>query len=148
MVASIKSRALAVLLGIALAGSGWLYWQRLTSQRDAAVADAERQRDVVASLQFEQARQRQQLDTLHAALAQRELALAAVERDMRAARVQLDQLGEQDAETRDWLDDGLPGGVADWLRQLQHGADDDANAVPLGARLPDQPAARASADTR
>ncbi|SES12310.1 hypothetical protein SAMN04487958_107189 [Vreelandella subterranea] len=133
MIASLKAKAVGLVVsGLALA-SVFFYWQHVIGERDAYQAEAEHQRDRAEILQEHQQWQRQQIKTLNDAMATRDKTLNDIAEDMRASNAALEQLGEQNAEIRDWLDRGVPGGVDDWVRQLQQPTAGD------GVRLPDDP---------
>ncbi|WP_404462929.1 hypothetical protein LG331_09145 [Vreelandella aquamarina] len=123
--------------GLALV-SVYLYWQHVTSQRDAYQAEAERQQARAEILQEHQQWQRQQIETLNAAMAERDRALATIADDMRASSVALERLGETDAEARDWLNSDRPDVITDWVRELQRSADGDAVPRANGTRAPNQ----------
>ncbi len=137
MIAALKSRAMGWVLGGLAVVSAYLYWQHITTQRDAYEAEAERQRARAEILQEHQQWQRQQIETLNAAMAERDRTLATIADDMRASTAALERLGETDAEARAWLDSDLPTGITDWVRELQRTADGDAVLRPKGARTPD-----------
>ena len=118
--------------GLALV-SAYLYWQHVTSQRDAYQAEAERQQARAEILQELQQWQRQQIETLNAAMAERDRTLATIADDMRASSVALERLGETNAEARDWLDGDRPSVITDWVRELQRSADGDAVPPPGGS---------------
>ncbi|GEK50913.1 hypothetical protein HVE01_16340 [Vreelandella venusta] len=103
--------------GLALV-SAYLYWQHVTTQREAYQAEAERQRERAEILRRHQQFQRQQIETLNDALAERDRALTIIADDIRASTAALQSLGETDAEAREWLDSDLPTGIADWVREL------------------------------
>nr|WP_241254271.1 hypothetical protein [Halomonas sp. KRD171] len=118
--------------------SAYLYWQHITTQRDAYQAEAERQRSRAEILQEHQQWQRQQIETLNTAMAERDRKLSAIAEDISASTAALDQLGEQNAEIRAWLDRDLPVGIGDWVRELQRPADGDAVLRPDSTRTPHQ----------
>ena len=133
MIASLKAKAIGLLVsGLALAAV-FFYWQHVTGQRDAYQVEAERQRDRAEILQEHQEWQRQQIQTLNDAMATREKTLSVIADDIRASNKALEELGEQNAEIRAWLDRDVPGGVADWVRELQQ------PATSNGVRLPESP---------
>lgn len=138
MIASLKSRAMGWVLGGLAVVSAYLYWQHITTQRDAYQAEAERQQSRADILQEHQQWQRRQIEALNAAMAERDRALTIIADDMRASTAALQSLGESDAEAREWLDSDLPSGITDWLRQLQQPSADDAVRLPDGAELPDE----------
>jgi uncharacterized coiled-coil protein SlyX len=118
--------------------SAYLYWQHVTSQRDAYQAEAERQQARAEILQEHQQWQRQQIETLNAAMAERDRTLTMIADDMRASTVALERLGETDAEAREWLDSDRPSVITDWVRELQRSADGDAVPRANGTRAPNQ----------
>lgn len=130
MIASLKAKAIGLLVsGLALVAV-FIYWQHLTGERDAYQAEAERQRDRAEILQEHQEWQRQQIQTLNDAMETRGQTLNDIADDMRASNAALEQLGEQNAEIRNWLDRGVPGGVDDWVRELQQTTRGDAVRLP------------------
>lgn len=138
MIATLKAKAVGVAVVGALLVSGYAYWQHVTGERDAYQAEAERQRDRAEILQEHQQWQRQQIETLHSALAVRDATLTEIAEDMRASNQALEELGEQNAEIRDWLDRGVPDGVADWVRELQQPAAGNAVQLPDDTATADQ----------
>lgn len=123
MIRSLKSSAVGMVLGGLALLSAYLYWQHVTSQRDDYRAEAERQSARAEILQEHQQWQRQQIETLNTAMAERDRTLTIIADDIRASTSALEGLGETDAEARDWLDDDVPSGVADWVRELQRSTD-------------------------
>ncbi|WP_136247946.1 DUF4200 domain-containing protein [Halomonas borealis] len=113
------------LLAIVLTWLGWLQLERVTAQRDAALAELNSTRGEIAALESGLEWRRENARRLMAALEQREQALTAARETIRGHREALDRLEDDDAEVRDWLSDPVPGGVADWVRQLRgpHDAD-------------------------
>ncbi|MBE0403078.1 hypothetical protein [Halomonas citrativorans] len=133
MIAALKGRAAGLAVsGLALL-SAYLYWQHVTSQRDAYQAEVERQRERAEILQEHQQWQRQQIETLNGAMAERDRTLTIIADDIRASTSALQSLGETDAEARNWMGGGLPGGITDWVRELQRSTDGDAVLRPRGA---------------
>ncbi|MEH6641410.1 hypothetical protein [Vreelandella glaciei] len=130
MIASLKAKAIGLVVGVLALLSAFLYWQHVTTERDAYQAEAERQRDRAEILQERQQWQRQQIETLSSAMAARDRTLSAIRDDISASTSALEQLGERDAEARDWLDSDRPTGITDWVRELQQTDTDDV-------RLPD-----------
>ena len=112
--------------------------QRVAVERDMAVLQAEHEQGRAEVLQQHQKWQRQQIRTLNDSLAERDRTLARIANDISASTAALERLGETDAEAREWLDGGLPGGIADWMRQLQHSGDADGVPMPGGTGSPDQ----------
>lgn len=138
MLANLQSKALSAGVLLLSLVAAYLYWQRVTDQRDAYQAEVERQRSRAKILQEHQQWQRQQIETLNDALAERDRALTIIADDIRASTAALQPLGETDAEAREWLDSDLPSGIADWLRQLQHPGAGDVVRLPNGTELPDE----------
>lgn len=136
MIGSLKSKAIGGAVGGLALLSAFLYWQHVTSQRDAYKAEAERQGVRAEILQEHQQWQRQQIETLNGAMAERDLTLDRIARDISASTAALERLGETDAETRGWLDSDVPSGVVDWVRQLQIGTASDAESVPDSSGAP------------
>ncbi len=133
--------------GLALA-SAYLYWQHIITQRDAYQGEAERQRERAEILREHQQWQRQQIETLNSAMAERDRALTIIADDMRASTRALEQLGETDAESRAWMDSDLPAGINDWLRELQRPGALDGVRLPDGPASPGERATRAKPDTQ
>lgn len=138
MIASLKAKAIGLVVGGLALLSAFLYWQHITTQRDAYQAEAERQRSRAEILQEHQQWQRQQIETLSSAMAERDHTLSAIAEDISASKAALDQLGEQNAEIRAWLDRDLPVGIGDWVRELQRPADGDAVQRPDSTGTPNQ----------
>ena len=138
MIGTLKSRAMGWALGGLSLVSAYLYWQHVTTQREAYQAEAERQRERAEILHEHQQWQRQQIETLNAAMSERDQTLTIIADDMRASTVALERLGETNAEARDWLDGNRPTVITDWVRELQHSADGDAEPLPGGTRTPNQ----------
>lgn len=138
MIAALKSKAMGWALGGLALVSAYLYWQHITTQRDAYQAEAERQRERSEILQEHQQWQRQQIDTLNDAMAERDRTLTTIAEDMRASIQALQQLGETDAEALEWLDSDLPTGIADWVRELQQPSAGDGVRLSNGTRTPNQ----------
>ncbi|WP_027967308.1 hypothetical protein [Halomonas halocynthiae] len=131
MIASLKAKAITGGVTALLLVSAYGYWQYITGERDAYQAEAQRQQARADVLQEHQQWQRQQIQVLNDALAERDQALAVIADDISASKAALQQLGETDGEARDWLDRDVPTGIDDWLRQLQQPSPGD------GVRLPD-----------
>lgn len=138
MIASLKSRAMGWVLGGLAVVSAYLYWQHITTQRDAYEAEAERQRARAEILQEHQQWQRQQIETLNAAMAERDRTLTTIADDMRASTAALERLGETDAEARAWLDSDLPTGITDWVRELQQPTAGDGVRLPNTTQPPNE----------
>tara|TARA_R100001039_G_C1849090_1_gene109146 strand:- start:1883 stop:2335 length:453 start_codon:yes stop_codon:yes gene_type:complete len=135
---------LAVLIGLSV--FQYQYTQRVAAERDRAVMQAEHADGRAEILKRHQQWQRQQIQTLNTALAERDRALTIIADDMRASTAALERLGETDAEARDWLDDGLPDGIRGWLRELQHPSARDGVRLPDGAASPGERATRPGPD--
>ncbi len=133
MIGALKSRAMGWALGGLALVSAYLYWQHVTSQRDAYQAEAERQQARAEILQEHQQWQRLQIETLNAAMAERDRTLNIIADDMRASSVALERLGETNAEAGEWLDSDRPSVITDWVRELQRSADGDAVSPPGGS---------------
>lgn len=127
---------LAALIGVSV--FQYQYTQRVAAERDRAEMQAEHANDRAEILKRHQQFHRKQIQTLNDALAERDRALTIIADDIRASTAALQQLGETDAESREWLDSDLPTGIADWLRQLQQPSTGDAVRLPNGAELPDE----------
>ena len=138
MIASLKRRATGWALGGLALVSVYLYWQHVTTQRDAYQAEAERQQARAEILIEHQQWQRQQIETLNAAMAERDRTLTTIADDMRASIQALERLGETDAEARAWLDSDLPAGIADWVRELQQPSAGDGVRLPNGTQPPNE----------
>jgi len=146
MLANLQSKALSAGVLLLSLVAAYLYWQRVTDQRDAYQAEVERQRSRAKILQEHQQFQRQQIQTLNTALAERDRALTVIADDMRANTAALERLGETDAESRAWMDSDLPAGITDWLRELQRTNARDGVRLPDGAASPGDRAARPGPD--
>ncbi|MCG7589690.1 MULTISPECIES: hypothetical protein [unclassified Halomonas] len=138
MIASLKSRAMGWALGGLALVSVYLYWQHVTTQRDAYQAEAERQQARAEILIEHQQWQRQQIETLNAAMAERDRTLTTIADDMRASIQALQQLGETDAEALEWLDSDLPTGITDWMRELQQPTAGDGVRLPNTTQPPNE----------
>lgn len=138
MLANLQSKALSAGVLLLSLVAAYLYWQRVTDQRDAYQAEVERQRSRAKILQEHQQFQRQQIQTLNTALAERDRALTVIADDMRASTAALERLGETDAESRAWMDSDLPAGITDWLRELQHPSARGSVRLPDGTRTPNE----------
>lgn len=134
----IKSKATGLAIGGLALMSVFFYWQHLTGERDAYQADAERQRDRAKILQQHQEWQREQIQTLNDAMATREQTLSVIADDIRASNKVLEELGEQNAEIRTWLDRDLPVGISDWVRELQRPTDGYGVLRPDSPEPPDE----------
>jgi len=127
---------LAALIGLSV--FQYQYTQRVSAERDRAAMQAEHADERAEILKRHQQLQRQQIQTLNDALAERDRILTTITDDMRASTAALERLGEADAESREWLDSDLPAGIADWLRELQQPSAGDAVRLPNGTRAPNQ----------
>lgn len=138
MIAAFKGRAVGLVVGGLALLSTFLYWQHVTTQRDAYQAEADRQSARAEILQEHQQWQRQQIETLNAVMVERDRTLERIASDISASTSALERLGETDADARDWLGDWVPGSVDGWVRQLQRPGDADGVPVPSGAATPNQ----------
>ncbi|MEC8935680.1 MAG: hypothetical protein VYB20_00480 [Pseudomonadota bacterium] len=127
---------LAVLIG--LSAFQYQYTQRAAAERDRAEMQAEHANDRAEILKRHQQFQRQQIQTLNDALAERDRALTIIADDIRASTAALQSLGETDAEAREWLDGDLPTGITDWLRELQQPSARGSVRLPDGTHTPNQ----------
>ncbi|MFI0472957.1 hypothetical protein ACGLWX_09610 [Halomonas sp. HMF6819] len=132
---------------IALLVFQFQYAQQMDAERQLAELREEHERNRADILLENQRDLRQQNATLNRSLAERDRLLGEIADDMSASRTALEQLGETDAESRAWMDEPVPAGIAEWVRQLQTGAARDYGSVPDRARPPYQRAAGAPADT-
>ena len=138
MIAALKSKAVGLLLGGLTLVSAFLYWQHITTQRDAYQAEAERQHERAEILQEHQQWQREQIETLSSAMAERDRTLSAIRDDISASTRALEQLGERDAEAREWLNGGVPYGIRDWVRELQQSSSVEPMRLPDSTQPPNQ----------
>lgn len=136
LLGSVTPWLLAALIGLSVFQHQ--YMQRVAAERDRAEMQVEHANDRAEILKRHQQFQRQQIQTLNDALAERDRAITIIADDIRASTAALQQLGETDAESRAWLDSDLPTGITDWLRQFQQPSADDAVRLPDGAELPDE----------
>lgn len=127
---------LAALIG--LSALQYQYTQRVTADRDRAEMQAVHANERAEILRRHQQFQRQQIETLNDALVERDRALTIIADDIRASTAALQQLGESDAEAREWLDSDLPTGIADWVRELQQPSAGDGGRLPNGAQPPNE----------
>ncbi len=127
---------LAVLIG--LSAFQYQYTHRVAAERDRAEMQAEHANDRAEILKRHQQFQRQQIQTLNSALAERDRALTIIADDIRASTAALQSLGETDAEAREWLDSDLPTGIADWVRELKQPSAGDGVRLPDGTRAPNE----------
>jgi len=136
MITSLKAKTIGLVVsGMALV-SAFLYWQHVTDQRDAYRAEAERQASRAEILQEHQQWQRQQIQTLSSAMAERDRTLSAIRDDISASTAALKSLGERDAEAREWLNGGVPYGIRDWVRELQRSGSVEPVRLPDGTQPP------------
>lgn len=112
--------------------------QRVAVERDMAVLQVEHEQGRADVLQQHQRWQRQQIRTLNESLAERDRTLARIANDISASTAALERLGETDADSRDWLGGWVPGGIDDWVRQLQRPGDADGVPVPGGTGASNQ----------
>ena len=127
---------LASLIGLSV--FQYQYAQRVSAERDRAVMQAEHADGRAEILKRHQQWQRQQIQTLNTALAERDQALTTIAEDMRASTAALERLGETDAESRAWMDGDLPAGITDWLRELQQPSARGSVRLPDGTRTPNE----------
>ncbi|MGO3214782.1 MAG: hypothetical protein ACTIJ4_01630 [Halomonas sp.] len=111
--------------------------QTADAERETAVLQVEHAEQRAAILREHQQWQRQQIKTLNTALAERDQTLTTIANDIRASNAALEQLGEQNAEIRTWLDRDVPSGIDSWVRDLQQSTIGDAVRLPRGAGSPD-----------
>ncbi|MFI0472253.1 hypothetical protein ACGLWX_05955 [Halomonas sp. HMF6819] len=123
------------------------YAQKLDAERELAEVREEHERNRADILLENQRDLRQQNATLNRSLAERDRLLGEIADDMSASRTALEQLGETDAESRVWMDEPVPAGIAEWVRQLQTRSGPTAAPMPDRARAPYQRAAGPSADS-
>lgn len=138
MITSLKSKANGLVVGGLALTSAFFYWQHVSGERDSYQAEAKHQRERAEILQEHQRFQREQIQTLNEAMAVRDQTLTAIREDISASTRALEQLGDRDAEARDWMDSDLPIGIADWVRELQHSADGDAVLRARGSGSPNE----------
>jgi uncharacterized coiled-coil protein SlyX len=127
---------LAALIGVSV--FQYQYTQRVAADRDRAEMQAVHANERAEILQRYQRWQRQQIQALNDALAERDRALTIIADDIRASTAALQSLGESDAEAREWLDGDLPTGITDWLRELQQPSSRGSVRLPDGARTPNE----------
>lgn len=121
---------------------GWWRIEAVTAERDLAEERAAQAKQNVEQMQQALDWQRAQASALSVALEARSTALERIRQDMTRQRQALDQLEANDADTRDWASQPVPGAVADWVRKLGapgRDSDDGADAP----RASDTPTARA-----
>lgn len=127
---------LAALIGLSV--FQYQYAQRVSAERDRAVMQAEHADGRAEILKRHQQFQRQQIQTLNDALAERDRALTIIADDIRASTAALQSLGETDADAREWMDSDLPTGISDWVRELQQPSASGSVRLPGGTRTPNQ----------
>lgn len=64
--------------------------------------------------------------------------LTAIREDISASTRALEQLGERDADAREWIDSDRPSGITDWVRELQRSADGNAELWSLDSGASDE----------
>nr|WP_228634539.1 hypothetical protein [Halomonas sp.] len=133
MISQFKRSMIGVGIGVISIAAVYFYWQHVTGERDAYRAEAERQRDRAEILVEHQQLQRQRIETLSSALAERERTLDTIDADISASTGTLEPLGERDAEASEWLDSDFPDGIADWVRELQRSGAANGMLQPRGA---------------
>ncbi|WP_417788357.1 hypothetical protein [Stutzerimonas xanthomarina] len=126
---------LAALIGLSV--FQYQYAQSVTADRDRAEMQAAQANERAEILQEHQQWQRQQIETLSSAMAERDRTLSAIRDDLSARTSALQSLGESDAEARDWLDGDRPSVITDWVRQLQQSGTDDVR-LPDSTTTPNQ----------
>lgn len=139
MISRLLGGAMPLLLA-ALIGLLVFQYQLLQSadaKRETAVLQAEHAQERAAILREHQQWQRQQIKTLNTALAERDQTLTTIANDIRASNAALEQLGEQNAEIRTWLDRDVPSGIDSWVRDLQQSTTGDAVRLPNDTGSPD-----------
>ncbi|MGO2009248.1 hypothetical protein [Vreelandella alkaliphila] len=122
---------LAALIGLSV--FQYQYTQSVTADRDRAEMQAVHANERAEILRRHQQLQRQQIETLSSAMAERDRTLSAIRDDLSASTSALQSLGESDAEARDWLDGDRPSVITDWVRELQQAGTDDVrlpNSTP------------------
>lgn len=134
LLGSVTPWLLAALIGLLVFQYQLL--QSADAERDTAVLQAEHAQERAAILREHQQWQRQQIETLSSAMADRDRTLSAIRDDISASTSALQSLGESDAEARDWLDSNRPTGVTDWVRELQRSGSVDSVRLPDGAQPP------------
>lgn len=127
---------LAALIGLSV--FQYQYTQSVTADRDRAEMQAVHANERAEILRRHQQFQRQQIQTLNEALAERDRALTIIADDIRASTAALQSLGETDAEAREWLDSDLPTGITDWVRHLQQPSTSDGVRLPDSTPTPNQ----------
>ncbi|UTD54934.1 hypothetical protein [Halomonas sp. MS1] len=136
LLGSVTPWLLAALIGLSV--FQYQYTQRVTADRERAEMQAVHANERAEILRRHQQFQRQQIQTLNDALAERDRALTIIADDIRASTAALQSLGETDAEAREWLDSDLPSGITDWVRELQQPSTGDGVRLPNGTRTPNQ----------
>ncbi|MGP9696210.1 hypothetical protein ACT3UG_01225 [Halomonas sp. AOP27-A1-34] len=111
--------------------------QTADAERDTATLQAEHAQERAAILREHQQFQRQQIETLNTSLAERDQRLTTIANDIRASNAALEQLGEQNAEIRAWLDRDVPSGIDSWVRDLQQSTIGGAVRLPSATGSPD-----------
>lgn len=135
LLGSVTPWLLAALIGLLVFQYQLL--QSADAERDTAVLQAEHAQERAAILREHQQWQRQQIETLNTALAERDETLTTIANDIRASNAALEQLGEQNAEIRTWLDHDVPSGINSWVRDLQQSTSGDAVRLPNDTGSPD-----------
>tara|TARA_R110000824_G_scaffold180013_5_gene360391 strand:+ start:154 stop:573 length:420 start_codon:yes stop_codon:yes gene_type:complete len=135
LLGSVTPWLLAALIGLLVFQYQLL--QSADAERDTAVLQAEHAQERAAILREHQQWQRQQIKTLNTALAERDQTLTTIANDIRASNAALEQLGEQNAEIRTWLDRDVPSGIDSWVRDLQQSTIGDAVRLPNDTGSPD-----------
>lgn len=133
MIGQLKRNLIGVGLGVISLAAVYFYWQHVTGERDAYQAEAEHQLKRAEILIEHQQLQRQRIERLSNALAERERTLDTIDEEIGVSTEALDPLGERDAEAREWLGSNLPDGVVDWVRELQRSGTTSGVQQPRGA---------------
>lgn len=137
---------LASLIGIAVY-SGMLA-QQYATERDAAQARTKRADERATHLAAVMDWQREQLETLHAALDVRDDELANARQDIEHRRAEVQALERDDSATGEWASGFVPAAVDEWLRRIDDTSarsESDSGGAE-GSSIPAEPAA--SAGTR
>ena len=127
---------IAALIGVSV--FQFQYAQLVGAERDRAELQAEHANDRADILKRHQQFQRQQIQTLNDALAERDRALTIIADDIRASTAALQSLGETDAESRAWMDSNRPAGISDWVRELQRSNRVEPVRLPDGTQPPNE----------
>lgn len=135
LLGSVTPWLLAALIGLLVFQYQLL--QTADAERAKAELQSEHAQERAAILREHQQWQRQQIKTLNTALTERDHTLTTIANDIRASNAALEQLGEQNAEIRTWLDRDVPSGIDSWVRDLQQSTIVDAVRLPNDTGSPD-----------